>query len=370
MLSQDQIDRLRLLRTARIGPVSYFQLLARFGSASAAIDALPDLAARNGARVRICPESVIHDEAARLAKAGGHYLFHDDPAYPGLLLTLDNAPPVFTYAGELALMQHPALAMVGARNSSAAARKMARALAHDLADAGVVCVSGLARGIDTAAHEGAMAAGKIAGMHATIGVIASGIDISYPPENEALQHQMGESALVIAEQPPGTEPLARHFPYRNRIIAGLAGATLVVEAAPKSGSLITARLAAEAGRDVLAIPGSPLDARSRGCNELIRGGAILVQGVDDILEAMRDMGGMLRAPPARAAAPIVAEAVAEPAGDERIMIEELLGPVAVSVDELVRQSGAAPAAVQMVLLELELAGRLERHAAGRVSLIL
>jgi DNA processing protein len=220
-------------------------------------------------------------------------------------------------------------------------------------------VSGLARGIDTQAHVASLGTG-------TIGVIASGIDIAFPPENAELQERVASEGLLIAEQPPGSEPRARHFPYRNRIIAGLAVGTVVVEAAPKSGSLITARLAAEAGREVMAVPGSPLDPRAQGCNLLIREGATLVQSADDILEAVRPIDPRaVRSPYARfGAAPPV-----DASDGERRSVTGLLGPVPVGVDEIIRQAGLSPASVQTVLLELELAGRLERHAGGRVSLI-
>jgi DNA processing protein len=219
-------------------------------------------------------------------------------------------------------------------------------------------VSGLARGIDTAAHTGALGGG-------TIAVIAGGIDVTYPPENAELQERIAQDGLLIAEMPPGTEPRARHFPYRNRIIAGLAAGTVVVEAAPKSGSLITARLAGEAGRDVMAVPGSPLDPRAQGCNQLIREGAILVQTVEDILETIRPIDArMVRSPPH----PFGAAPPEDASDADRRALLGLLGAVPVPIDELVRQSGFAPAVVQTVLLELELAGRLERHAGGRVSL--
>jgi DNA processing protein len=223
----------------------------------------------------------------------------------------------------------------------------------------VVIVSGLARGLDTAAHQGSLATG-------TIGVIASGIDIAFPPENRALQDQVAEQGLLIAEQPPGSEPLARNFPHRNRVIAGLSTGTVVVEAAPRSGSLITARLAAEAGRDVMAVPGSPLEPRAQGCNLLIREGATLVQSAADILETIRPIDHrMVRAP----ASPFDGRPGGEPDDAERRALIGLLGPVPVAIDELIRQSGLPPATVALVLLELELAGRIERHAGGRVSLI-
>lgn len=368
MLDAEHLARIRLLRSERIGPISFAQLIVRFGTATNAIEALPDLVQRAGGRsLRIASFAQVEAEVRRVASAGARYLFADDGDYPALLSHIDNAPPVLTVRGNTQCLQRPAIAIVGARNASAAACRLARQLAGELVEAGFLVVSGLARGIDTAAHEGAMQMSG-SGPAATAGVIASGIDISYPPENKGLQAQMGERALVVAEQPPGTEPLARHFPYRNRIIAGMAIGTLVVEAAPRSGSLITARLAAEAGRDVMAIPGSPLDSRSRGCNELIRGGATLVQGVEDILELVSPFGG---SPSHRVAAPLQRfspeRSVAQPDDAARQEVIDLLGQSPVGIDELVRQSGLESGAVQMILLDLELAGLLERHAAGRVS---
>jgi DNA processing protein len=252
------------------------------------------------------------------------------------------------------------VAIVGARNASAVAVKLAREFAASLAEAGFVIVSGLARGIDGAAHRGALPA--------TIGVIASGIDIAYPPQHAELQGQIAEQGLLIAEQPPGTEPRGSHFPSRNRIIAGLAGGTLVVEAAPKSGSLITARLAAEAGREVMAVPGSPLEPRAQGCNQLIREGAVLVQTADDVIELMSGFDG---APRSTFREPLPAgwdAAADELPGAEPADIRGLLTTAPVAVDEIIRQCGASAAEVHMALLELELSGCLQRHAAGRVSL--
>jgi DNA processing protein len=353
-------SRLRLLRTAGIGPVSYRQLIARFGDADAAIRALPMLAARGGGRPpQIADRAAIDREIAATARAGARYLFVDDPDYPRLLAETDTAPPALIVRGDMALLARPCVAIVGARNASAAACRFARQLGHDLAEAGATVVSGLARGIDTAAHVGAIGGG-------TIGVIASGIDIAFPPENERLQDDIATRGLLIAEQPPGTEPRARNFPSRNRIIAGLAIGTVVVEAAPRSGSLITARIAAEAGREVMAVPGSPLDPRAQGCNLLIREGATLVQTAADILEQIRPFDlRSVRAPMDLFAGPPPEDA----SDDDRRTVVALLGPVPVAVDELVRQAHLAPAIVQTVLLELELAGRLERHAGSRVALV-
>ena len=354
----DAADRLRLIRSANIGPVTYAQLIARFGSAAAALDAVPQLAARGGGRAPVLADPRgVEREMAAVAKLGARYLFLGTPDYPALLAALETAPPVLIARGRAELLSGPAVAMVGARNASAAACRFARGLALGLVEAGQVVASGLARGIDTAAHQGATPA--------TIAVIASGHDIAFPPENAALQEQLAREALVLSEQPPGTEPLARFFPQRNRIIAGLARGTVVVEAAPKSGSLITARLAAEAGREVMAVPGSPIDPRAQGCNLLIREGATLVQSVADILEALGPLDPrMVRAPSSAWGAP-----PPEDASDaDRRRVTALLGPVPVPIDELIRQSELSPAVVQTVLLELELAGRLERHAGARVSL--
>lgn len=372
-LSQDEaFARIRLLRSPNIGPVSYGQLLRRFGTASAALAALPDLAGRGGAAYRPAPEARIEAEIVAVRRAGARYLFHDSSDYPPLLAEVEGAPPILTALGDAALARRPAVAIVGARNASAAAVRLARTFAAALAEAGYVVVSGLARGIDGAAHAGALAgAGQGRG---TIGVIASGIDVTYPPEHAALQQQIATQGLLLAEQPVGTEPLARHFPSRNRIIAGIAAGTLVVEAAPKSGSLITARLAGEMGREIMAIPGSPLDSRARGCNQLIRDGAILVQRTEDVIELLEGFGGAPRSTFRETAAVYAAtddehaELDAESA-DAPADLAALITTAPVGVDELIRQSAQSPAAVQLALLELELAGRLVRHAGGRVSLI-
>ncbi|HEX8667810.1 MAG TPA: DNA-processing protein DprA [Allosphingosinicella sp.] len=358
--SEDQIARLRLIRSENIGPVTYFQLLARFGSAAAAIAAIPDLAARGGGRApKLASRAAVEREIEAVARIGARYLFLGQGLYPPLLAELETAPPALIVKGHPTVLDKPAVAMVGARNASAAACRFARQLAQKLGEAGAVIVSGLARGIDTAAHDGSLDTG-------TIAVVAGGIDIFYPPENEERQRAIAERGLLVAEQPPGTEPRARHFPYRNRIIAGLAHGTVVVEAAPKSGSLITARCAAEAGREVMAVPGSPLDPRAQGCNQLIREGATLIQNADDVLEAINplrirpfrqpDRGFAGEGPPTDAA-----EA-------DRRTVADLLNATPVLVDEIIRQAALAPAIVHTILLELELAGRLERHAGARVSL--
>ncbi len=357
---QDQLDRLRLIRSANIGPISYRQLLTRFGSASAALDAIPALTARAGGRApKLTTPEEVQREWSRVIDLGARYVFLGDPDYPALLAELDTAPPALIIKGDLSLVRRPCVAMVGARNASASACRFARELAANLADKGVSIVSGLARGIDAHAHHGSLKSG-------TIGVIASGIDVTYPPEHADLQSDVAEHGLLVTEQTPGREPLARHFPARNRIIAGLAHGTVVVEAAPKSGSLITARLANEAGRDVMAVPGSPLDPRAQGCNHLIREGAIRVQNSDDILEVIQMFNRGFEQSVERY---VSDDMSADPNDRERANLTALLSPVPVPVDELIRQSGFAAPLVYAILLELELVGRLERHAGGRVSLI-
>lgn len=357
---QEAFARIRLLRSPNVGPVSYSQLLRRFGNAEAALAALPDLAGRGGAAYRPAPEDRVAKEIAAVKRAGARYLFQDSPEYPGMLAQVESAPPILMALGQGEISRMPAVSIVGARNASAGAVKLAREFAAGLAEAGFAVVSGLARGIDGAAHKGALSAG------ATVGVIASGIDVAYPPEHADLQEEVAEKGLLLAEQPPGTEPLARHFPSRNRIIASMAAGTLVVEAAPKSGSLITARLAGEFGREVMAVPGSPLDARAHGCNQLIREGAVLVQSVEDVVELLSGFDGVPRSTFREEAADWLApeeEGSSEPAD-----LAALLTSAPVGVDELIRQSGDSAASVQLALLELELAGRLARHAGGRVSL--
>lgn len=359
MSEQERFDRLRLIRSPRIGPVSYRQLLARFGTAAAALRAIPDLAARGGGKASVADAGAVEREIAASRALGARYLLMGDADYPALLDQFEGAPPALIVRGDAALAAGQCIAMVGARNASAAAIRFARTLAQDLGQRGAVVVSGLARGIDTAAHLGSVGSG-------TIGVIACGLDVVFPPENRDLQAQIADVGLLVTEHPPGVQPLARHFPARNRIIAGLAVGTVVVEAAPKSGSLITARLAGEAGREVMAVPGSPLDPRAQGCNQLIREGAALIQNADDVLEAVGSIDiRMVRQGSFDFAGEPVSSDVA---AGERSAIIALLGHAPVPVDDLIRLSGLSPAVVQTVLLELELAERLDRLAGGRVSL--
>ncbi|MDZ3831161.1 MAG: DNA-processing protein DprA [Sphingopyxis sp.] len=385
MTAAERLARLRLIRTPHVGPVSWHQLIQRFGSGEAALDALPQLVLRGGSgKPRIASAALVEQEMERVAMLGARYLFSDDRDYPPLLRAVADAPPVLIMRGDAAILHRPAVAIVGARNASAVACRFARQLAADLAGQGIAIVSGLARGVDTAAHVGGLGG-------ATVGVIASGIDVAFPPENAELQDRIAAGHLLLAEQPPGTEPLARHFPSRNRIIAGAAHATVVIEAAPRSGSLITARRAADYGREVMAVPGSPLDPRAQGCNQLIRDGATLIQNAADVIEAIgpidprmvrdpaardterRDTGGRQMGGDARAPFPPSPRGIEprdESAGEgERRAIAELLGPTPVTIDELVRQSGRSAATVQLIVLELELAGRIERHAGAKISLV-
>ncbi len=363
----DQIDRLRLVRTEGVGPVTYRRLLDRYRTPAAALAALPRLV-RAGGRTNPPPPVSSADaqhELDRTQALGGRLIFLDDPDYPPLLALLDDAPPCLTICGNIALAQSRCVAMVGGRNASANGQRMAEILAVELA-ATLTVVSGLARGIDTAAHNGAMRAGH------TVAVIAGGIDTPYPPQNTDLHRRIGETHLLITEAPLGTIPQARHFPRRNRIIAGLALGVVVVEAALRSGSLITARLAQEAGREVFAVPGSPLDTRARGGNDLIRQGAILVETAADVLDnlppapvAAHPTGLGFRKPrPSFDEQPLPAEHPKEATAE----ILALLSPEPTLVDDLLRRCHLTPSVTMAVLLELELAGRVETLVGNRVAL--
>jgi DNA processing protein len=369
----EKIDWLQLCRSGGVGPRTFFKLLERFGTTRRAYEELPRLMREAGGdRWRRCRRDEAEAELEALHALGAKLIVRVEPEYPARLAEIADPPPLLAVLGEVALLAAPAVAIIGARNASAHGRMLAKSLAKELAEAGLVVVSGLARGIDTAAHEGALAAGG-----ATVAVIASGIDVPYPPDNEALMAEIAASGAVVSERPPGAVPQARHFPRRNRIIAGLCLGVVVVEAAPQSGSLITARLAAEQGREVMAVPGSPLDPRHRGTNQLLRDGATLVESAADIRAAL---GGALDVaatpiarPRRREAPPAVPRpkpvSAAQPAaGDLLGRLQERLGVEPLLVDELIRQCQASTAEVQQALLELELEGRLERHPGNRVSL--
>jgi DNA processing protein len=364
-LPADAIARVQLIRTEGIGPVTYRQLLARFGSATDALAALPDIAGRAGRSVRLCPADQAEAEIAASLGMGARLLFLGAPGYPALLAGVEQAPPLLHALGDIGLVERPGVAIVGARNASAAGMRLARQLAIEMGQADLVVISGLARGIDAAAHEGGLPTG-------TIAAVAGGLDMPYPPENKGLLERIIAQGLALTMQPPGTQPMARHFPRRNRIIAGLAAGTLVVEGAPKSGSLITGRMAGEMNREVMAVPGSPLDPRAQGCNLLIREGATLIQSGADVLEALGGFapgaGPGSRFVPAAPELPLTAPAPMDAPNDARDRLLALLSPTPVAVDELTRQAGLPAAAVAHVLLDLELEGRLQRHAGNRVAL--
>ncbi len=353
------IDALRLIRSENVGPVTWHALCQQCGSPGEALRALPDLAKRGGRRaaIRVASIADVERELAAIAKAGARVVAWGGADYPAPLAAIPDAPPVLTLRGDARRLHKPTVGLVGARNASANGVRIARELASNLGEAGIVVASGLARGIDTAAHRGALKTG-------TIAVLAGGIDIVYPPENQGLQAEIAEQGLLVAEMPPGTVPQARHFPRRNRIVSGLSQGVVVVEAALRSGSLITARLAGEQGRDVFAVPGSPLDPRCRGRNNLLREGAILTEGAEDVLRVL-EPGTVVRANPAIRAA--VTEIVVE--NDMHSLVLERLGSSPIEVDELIRQCGLAPGAVMTVLLDLELAGRLAHQPGNRVNLV-
>jgi DNA processing protein len=360
-----------LCRTETIGPVSFYALLRRFGSARAALEMVPQLARRGEHSKTVTPvtRSDAEAELSALQRLGARLVCWGEPAYPSGLTAIEDAPPILTVLGRAELLGSPIVAVVGARNASANGRRFCRDLAAALGQSGIVVVSGLARGIDAAAHLGALETGSVA-------VVAGGVDVVYPEENRGLHEALARQGAVVAELPLGTEPQARHFPRRNRLISGMALGVVVVEAAARSGSLITVRFALEQGRDVFAVPGSPLDPRCRGSNDLLRHGAILTEGAEDVLA---QLGAQLKhpaPPPPRPALPPPAimgwplAGTQAPAADDAALelITERLGPTPVAVDELVRQCHLSAAAVATLLLELELAGRVERHPGNLVSL--
>jgi DNA processing protein len=368
----DRIAWLRLARSEGVGPATFRDLIERYGTATAALEALPELARRAGRDrpPRILSRARAEDELAAVTKLGGGLIAACEPLYPEALAAIPDAPPVLTWRGDPSLLAQISIAIVGARNASAGGCRLAETLARELGEAGLVVVSGLARGIDAAAHRGALATG-------TIAVFAGGLDVIYPAENEVLAAAIAERGLLLAELAPGTQPLARNFPRRNRIVAGLARGTLVVEAAIRSGSLTTARLAAEQGREVMAIPGSPLDPRCRGANRLIRDGAALVEEAIDILEILgpitvsnnRTPHPKPSLPTNLTVPPIESQHIEKPTEITTSTILERLGPTPVPVDELIRQCSFSAPVVRTVLLELELAGRLERHPGDAVSML-
>jgi len=368
LTNTERLACLRLIRSENVGPVTFRELLAHFGSAEAALAALPELSRRGGFKrpIRLCPLDEAEAELDRARNAGAELLFTTETRYPPVLAALDAPPPLLYAKGKLQLLNRPAIAVVGSRQCSAAGAKLARHFAAELGRAGYVVVSGLARGIDSMAHEAALE-------HGTIAVLAGGIDVVYPPEHEALQQTIGERGCLVTEMPFGFVPRGKDFPRRNRIISGLSLGVLIVEAARRSGSLVTARLAAEQGRDVFAVPGHPLDPRAEGTNKLLKSGATLVTEAEDLLSALAPLTGQpalhLRDGGPEEFAPAAAPPLPQLSEKDRDRVVAALGPAPTDVDTLVRGTGLAIRSVQIALIELALAGRIERHGNGLVSLI-
>ncbi|MEO9903263.1 DNA-processing protein DprA [Nisaea sp.] len=360
----ERLARLRLIRTENVGPVTFQHLLARFGSARAALEQLPDLARQGGrrAKLKIPTPADIEKEMAANEAVGARLLVMGEPDFPAMLLQIEGAPAAVSILGHPHLFLEPSISIVGARNASGNAVRFTEKLARDLGAHGIVVVSGLARGVDTAAHTGSLETG-------TVAVVAGGADVIYPPENAALHARIAAEGALIAEAPIGTRPLARHFPARNRIIAGLTRATLVVEAAKRSGSLITARFAADQGREVCAVPGSPMDPRCAGSNGLLRDGAHLIERSEDIMSLL--LRGGVREELALSDLFSISDFTPHPTvdidGKARTRVLTILDATPLAVDEIIRQCQLSPTVVLTILLEAELAGEAERHPGNRVA---
>jgi len=367
--AKEKLAWLRLSRTENVGPITFYKLLERFGSAESAIAALPELARRGGrlGGLKVFSASLAEKELEQVEKYKARLIARSEPDYPALLAQVEDAPPLIAVLGHADLLSRPALGVVGARNASLSGRKIAEDFSRKVAAAGYVIVSGLARGIDTAAHLASLDTG-------TVAVVAGGIDVIYPPENAKLCQQISSRGAIVAESPFGTEPIARHFPKRNRIISGLSQGVLIVEAAMKSGSLITARMALEQNREVFAVPGSPLDPRAEGANKLILDGAHMATSADDIIRELRSLRHRPMNDPAadpwKGAPNLFSHApVKEPDESLRIMLLEMLSPTPVGVDEIIRAAKVSAADVLTAILELELAGHIERQPGNKVNLI-
>ena len=362
----ERLAWLRLIRSETIGPATFKELIAHCGSAAAAIEAAPELSARAGRTIRICPLEDAEAELDDHRRCDARLVAECEADYPPLLAHIEGAPPLLSVRGDSAIFSRSAVAIVGSRNASLSGTKLAKQIARGLGDHGYVIASGLARGIDAAAHEAALPTG-------TIAVLAGGLNRIYPPDNiELAEMILAEGGAHVSEMPIGWEPRARDFPRRNRLISGVALGAVIVEAASRSGSLITARLAAEQGRLVFAVPGSPLDPRAAGANRLIHDGARIVTSVDDIVSEIEPMVER-EAAVARQIDDVSVEEATTPADADdrdRRRVVEALGPAPVEIDELVRFTGLAPAVIHLVLLELDLAGRIARHRGGKISLIL
>jgi DNA processing protein len=355
---------LRLTRSENVGPATFRALINHYGGATIALEALPELSRRGGRGrpIRICPAATAEAELDAARRSGAAPIFTIEPGYPAPLAFLDAAPPMLYVKGNAALLNRPTIAVVGSRQSSAAGQKLARQLAGGLSAAGYTVASGLARGIDAQAHQAALDGG-------TVAVLAGGIDVVYPPEHQALQAAIGERGCLITEQPPGFVPRGQDFPRRNRILSGISMAVVVVEAARRSGSLITARLAGEQGREVFAVPGHPLDPRAEGTNQLIKDGATMATSADDILRALAGQSPSAAIDGADAApAPLDHQPEVALPDDARERVVAALGPAPINVDELARATDLPIRIVKIALLELALAGRIEQHRGQLVSL--
>ncbi|MBB3446296.1 DNA-processing protein DprA [Rhizobium sp. BK379] len=366
LTERQRIAWLRLIRSDNVGPATFRDLINHFGSAEAALSMLPELSARGGATrsIRIATEAEAYRELEAVQRFGARFVGIGEPDYPQALRQIDGAPPLLAVKGDLSILNRPAVGIVGSRNASISGAKFAAMIARDCGRAGYTVVSGLARGIDTAAHRASLNTGTIAAM-------AGGLDQPYPPENVGLLDEIWNGyGLAVSEMPFGWEPRARDFPRRNRLIAGISLGVAVVEAAFRSGSLITARMAGEFGRLVFAVPGSPLDPRCHGTNGLLKDGAMIVTSPDDVVEALAplaqpDLFSLSSAEePKRESGRIVLP----PDETDRTLVIDALGPTPVEVDDIIRHTGLSASAVYLVLLELDMAGRLHRHAGGQVSI--
>ncbi len=363
----NRIDWLRLIRSENIGPVTFYKLLERFGTAGAALEGMADLSGRGGKKIKPFPKENAVREFDALEDLGGEIITRLDPAYPPLLATIFDAPPVLQLLGNKSLLAKKAIAIVGARNASLNGQRFAKNIASEIGAGGFLVASGMARGVDTSAHEGALKSG-------TVAVVGGGVDVIYPKENKKLYEKLVDVGAVISEVSLGTKPQAMHFPRRNRIISGMARGTVVIEAGARSGSLITARMALEQGREVFAVPGSPTDPRSAGANRLIREGAQLTEKAEDIFEALetlpRTPSGLSQDEnkPLKYNEKLPDNTNDDETAKARGKVMGLLSQEPVTVDEILRNCQCSLSAISLVLLELELAGRLERHPGGRVSL--
>lgn len=365
----ERLACLRLIRSSQVGPVTFRELINHFGGAANALKALPSFARRAGRAVDICPEEDAVAELRAARKVGARPVFTIEPGYPPALAAVDAPPPLLYVKGRPELLAAPCVAIVGSRQASAAGTKLSRLFARELAESGLVIVSGLARGIDAAAHEASLAYG-------TVAVLAGGVDIIYPPEHETLQARIGEEGCLLTEQPPGFVPRAKDFPRRNRLISGISLGVIVIEAARRSGTLVTARFAGEQGREVFAVPGHPLDPRAEGTNQLLKSGATLVTEPRDVLDVLapqlaRQHKGLTEDrlasfTPEPAPEPQTTRA-SEPGDRERERVLAALGPNPIDIDEVVRATALDAREVRIVLMELDLAGEIARHGSQMVS---